>query len=41
MKHAGAEPFPTIYMDGKEEGKVKWFFFSFFFFSTHYQMTKF
>ena len=23
MKHAGAEPFPTIYVDGKEDGK-KW-----------------
>ncbi len=23
MKHAGAEPFPTIYVDSKEEGK-KW-----------------
>ena len=22
MKHAGKEPFPTIYMDSKEEGKV-------------------
>ncbi|XP_060576943.1 asparagine--tRNA ligase, cytoplasmic-like, partial [Ruditapes philippinarum] len=21
MKHAGKEPFPTIYVDGKEEGK--------------------
>jgi hypothetical protein len=22
MRHAGKEPFPTIYVDGKEEGKV-------------------
>ena len=22
MRHAGKEPFPTIYMDGKDEGKV-------------------
>ena len=22
MKHAGKEPFPTIYVDGKEEGVV-------------------
>ena len=22
MKHAGKEPFPTIYVDSKEEGKV-------------------
>ena len=22
MKHAGKEPFPTIYVDSKEDGKV-------------------
>ena len=23
MRHAGKEPFPTIYVDGKEEGTVR------------------